>query len=609
MSRVPGGALPANSPDAGDLSPRRHFAAVWRERLLAPWRGARHSLTARIAFAAAGMILLLAVVGLALGVLMFGLASWTERGRVLDEAALASSELTASIADTRYYASRYAATGTEAEIERAHATLDQAKQGLARTRERSADIDAGARQAMEWLQYQVEGFENELSALENSIKAYGPSDSGDALAMAIDVSGEQLAGQAREIESKLGAASASAAADLSSATRRLAVIAAALLAACVAITVAGTRFLTRTTAGSIRKITTAMTRLAEGDRAVEVPGTERLDEIGEMARAMAVFRSSAEELALLQEHAADAARADLARHEAERAREDAERARKAELLDQVAQQLERTVGEVVTGVAAASGQLEATASSMAAAATQSAQLTEEVSRSMKDTVAGVTAAAAASDEFALSVAEISRLASRSAALAREAGLSAGTADETIGELSTAVQEIEQVVGTIGGIAQRTSLLALNASIEAARSGEAGKGFAVVAGEVKALAGQTSQATGEVAGQIRAIQVSTEGSIAGLRGIGERVRGMEGSAVSIAAAVDEQSVASKDLARNLALAAGGAEEIGEAMNQVREMTHSTGAAASQLLDSASELHRQAASLRAQVDQFLGYMRTA
>ena len=591
------------------LTPRQRFAAMLRERLIAPWRNARHSLAARITLAAIGMTVLLSVVGLTLAVAMFGHASRTERGRVLDEAALASSELTASIADTRYYASRHAATGSETEIERARATLNQAKQRLARARERSAAVDAEARQAMEWLQYQVEGFENELAALESSIDAYGPSASGNALAGAIDVSGEQLAGQARSVEKRLGAASATSAAELSRANRRLAVIVTVLLAACVAITIAGARFLTRTTARSIREITSAMSRLAQGDRTVAVPGTERLDEIGEMARALAVFRQSADDLARLQEQAAETARAELARHGAERSREDGERARKAELLREVAERLEQTVGEVVSGVAAASGQLETTASAMAAAAAQSAQLTEEVTRSMTGTAAGVTAAATASDQFAMSVAEISRLASRSAALAREAGLSAQGADETITDLATAARQIEHIVGMIDSIAQRTTLLALNASIEAARSGEAGKGFAVVAGEVKALAKQTSHATSEVAGQIRAIQASTEESIAALRGIGERVRGMEGSATSIAGAVDEQSIASQDLARNLARAAGGTDEIGEAMNQVHEMTRSTGAAASQLLDSASELHRQAASLRAQVDEFLGYVRSA
>jgi len=610
MLEVPDdGAVPVRLRGVAVLSRRQQATAMLKQRLLAPWRDARRSIAARITLAAIGMTALLVVIGLAVGTTMVGIASRTDREQVLGEASLASAELTASIADTRYYASRYAATGTESEIARAHATLDRAKERLAKTRESSVGTDADALKAMEWLQYQVAGFESELSALEHSIATYGPSPIGDGLARAIDLSGEQLAQQARGVESTLGAVSQTSAAELSALNRRLTIVIMALLAACIAITLIGARFLARTTAGSIREITAAMSSLAKGDRSVALPGTERQDEIGEMARALAVFRRSAEDLALLQEQAATAARQELARQESEHLREAAERARKAELLQALALRFEHTVGDVVGGVAAASQQLEVTASSMAAAATQSAQLTGEVTRSMRETTGGVTAAASASDQFAMSIAEISRLAARSAALAEEARESALSADGTIAALATAATEVEQIIGMIGGIAQRTTLLALNASIEAARSGEAGKGFAVVAAEVKELAGQTSAATGKVADQIRAIQGSTDASVAALRRIGEQVHQMEGSAVAIAQAVDEQSMASQDLARNLAMAATGTDEIGEGMNQVSETAQSTGSAASQLLDSASDLHRQAASLREQVDEFLGYVRAA
>jgi len=603
MSSVPEAARLRNVDMAGRV------AAAMKARLTAPVRAARRSLAARITLAATGITVLLVVIGLAVGTAMRGISARTERERVLNDASLASTRLTASIADTRYYASRYAATGAPEEIQRLHATLDRAKAGLASTRETSAETDAEAVEAMKWLEYQVAGFENELAALEHAIDAYGPSPIGDGLARAIDISGEQLAEQARGVESRLGAASEASAQELSALNRRMAIIVGALLAACIAITFVGARFLNRTAAGSIREITAAMSSLASGDRSAEVPGKERQDEIGEMARALTVFREDAENLARLQEQAADAAREELARQEQEHSREEAERRRKAELLRELAVRFEHTVGDVVTGVAAASQQLEVTASAMAATATQSAQLSGEVTRSMMHTNAGVTAAASATDQFAMSIAEISRLAAGSAALAEQAGASAHAADRTIAALASAAEAIEEIVGVIDGVAQRTSLLALNASIEAARSGEAGKGFAVVAGEVKVLAGQTREATGKVAEQIRAIQGSAGESVTALRRIGEQVHQLEGSAVAIAQAVDEQSMASRDLAQNLAIAAGGTDEIGRSMGQVRETTQSTGDAASQLLQSASDLHRQAASLRMQMDEFLGYVRAA
>ncbi len=148
---------------------------------------------------------------------------------MLGDAALASAELTASIGDSRYYASRYATTGDEAEIERAHATLTRAKERLATTRTKSAEVDRQAVEAMDWLRYQVEGFESELAALENSVHAYGPSTSGNSLATAINISGEQLAEQARGVEQRLARSAATTADALAALNRWLAMIVIGLL--------------------------------------------------------------------------------------------------------------------------------------------------------------------------------------------------------------------------------------------------------------------------------------------------------------------------------------------------------------------------------------------
>src|SRR5690606_10357026 len=196
MFPVPTDSAPARLPSLTAASRARRFANVLHERLLGPLRDARHSLASRINLASIGMVFLLVMPCIAVATAMVQLAARTEQGRVLREASLASTELTAAIADSRYYASRFAVTGENAGIEKARATLDQAKESLSETRDNSAGVDRQAREAMEWLQYQVEGFESELSALERSIAAHGPSASGNALAEAIDLSGEQLADQA-----------------------------------------------------------------------------------------------------------------------------------------------------------------------------------------------------------------------------------------------------------------------------------------------------------------------------------------------------------------------------------------------------------------------------
>ena len=332
-----------------------------------------------------------------------------------------------------------------------------------------------------------------------------------------------------------------------------------------------------------------MSRLANGERDIVVTGTSRDDEVGDMARAFEIFVKSGRKM-----------------DELFAGRKEAGRKRKAELVE-MARKFETSIGDVVGGVAAASSQLQSTARSMAGSAEQSASQTQQVARSMERASEGVTAAASASDEFAMSIGEISRQATNSADLARRATQNAASADETISALASSADQVGQIVELIQSIAQRTNLLALNASIEAARGGEAGRGFAVVASEVKELAAQTSRATEEVAEQIRAMQDSTGASVSALRSIGDQIKELETTAVSIASAVDQQSVAGRDLARSIDLAARSSDEVAANVEQVRETSVATGAAASQVLGSANELEAQAQTLREQVDKFLAQVR--
>ena len=351
------------------------------------------------------------------------------------------------------------------------------------------------------------------------------------------------------------------------------------------------RFILREIIDPFRQIAHEMDRLANGSRDIVLGDTARPDEIGDLCRSLEVFAKSGHKLDELF-----AGRASTAEQ------------RKREL-DQLANSFEKSIAAVAGGVAAASTQLNSVAGSMTQSAEEASGQAEQVTAAMETASGGVTAAAAASDEFAMSIGEISRQASHSAELARKASDDAEGADETISALASSAEQVGQIVELIQSIAQRTNLLALNASIEAARGGEAGRGFAVVASEVKELANQTSRATEEVAEQILAMQNSTGASVTALRSIGDQIRQLETTAISIASAVDQQSVAGQDLARSIDRAAQGTEEVSRHLESMRANSLAAGASSGQVLASSSELQEQATRLRDEVDDFLRKVRAS
>ncbi len=373
----------------------------------------------------------------------------------------------------------------------------------------------------------------------------------------------------------------------------------------LALVMVGQKFMARRIIGPIGNISDVSLRLAEGATDQLIPETEREDEIGTMARSLSVMQERSATLIEVQQEIANKATDEL---QAQVALQE-ERDRQAATLRMLADKFEQTVGNVASEVGTATSQLQSAATLMADNAKRSSEESKQAASRLEEASNGVIGAAAASDEFVLSIAEISNQAQTSAHRARGATDVAQRANQTIAALDDTAARVSGIVELISSIAQRTNMLALNATIEAARSGEAGKGFAVVASEVKDLAAQTSRATDEIEQQIKAIQQSSGAGVDALREIVSEISELEATAIAIASAVDQQSVAGQDIARSIDVAARSAEAVNENVLLVSTMSAETGETATQVLDSAGQLEKQAELLRVQVGEFLSHVRSA
>jgi methyl-accepting chemotaxis protein len=350
----------------------------------------------------------------------------------------------------------------------------------------------------------------------------------------------------------------------------------------------------RQVARPLTGMTALMERLAQGDLEIEVTGTGRRDEVGALARALAVFKENAATArTLAAEQQAEQQRKEL--------RQQAVDGHIARFEESVRGTL-RTLGEAADAMSAASADLSATAG-------RTDEQAGAVAAASGQAAANVQTVAAASEELSGSIREITRQVARATEASQRAVERTRRTDGTVQGLAAAAQKIGDVVALITEIASQTNLLALNATIEAARAGEAGKGFAVVASEVKSLAGQTGKATEEIKTQIAAIQAETQDAVEAIRGITATIDEVSEISASIASAVEEQGAATQEIARNVQEAARGTHEVSANITGVSRNAGTTGAAAGEVSAAAERLGRETESLRGEIDGFLAEIRAA
>ncbi|ASG20434.1 methyl-accepting chemotaxis protein [Nitrospirillum viridazoti] len=353
--------------------------------------------------------------------------------------------------------------------------------------------------------------------------------------------------------------------------------------------------LTRLVAAPIVGMTAVMQRLADGDTRVEVPARDREDEVGGMARAVAVFKDNMQE-------------ADRLRTEQEALKQRAEKERRQAMLD-LAGAFESRVGGIVNGVTAQATELLATAQTLNSSSGHVAREAGTVAAASMQATQNVQTVAAATEELSASIQEITLQVSRSSQMISSAVGQAGRTNEEVQGLMQSAQRIGEVVTLINDIASRTNLLALNATIEAARAGDAGKGFAIVASEVKSLATQTAQATEEIRAQIAGMQAATETSAKSIQGIVEIINQVDQAATTIASAVEEQAATTNEITRNVQQAAQGTNDVSQTISRVSDAAQETGGAAGEVHTAANDLSKNGELLKQQVDTFLREIRAA
>lgn len=344
----------------------------------------------------------------------------------------------------------------------------------------------------------------------------------------------------------------------------------------------------------LRLLATTMRRMAAAEAVQEVPLTARRDEIGEMARAVVVFREHAKAREAL---------------EAEARLKDAARGQRQARREQLITDFKVSIDSVLQTVRVSADEMESTARSLNTVATSATEQANEARAATLDASDNVRAIAAASEELSESISDIAERIGETDGVVRSAASDAARARTNVGNLREAADSIAKVVGLISEIAAQTNLLALNATIEAARAGEAGRGFAVVASEVKLLASRTAQATDEIAQRIAAFESETQGAVAAIETIASVMGAVARHTVAIAGSTSQQMVATSEIASSAQATASGTAGVVRQMEGVAATSQAAMLSASQALATAENLTREAQVLRSAVGTFFADMKAS
>lgn len=337
-----------------------------------------------------------------------------------------------------------------------------------------------------------------------------------------------------------------------------------------------------------------MADLTKGHLHTHIPSTDKQDEMGEMARALQVFRDNAHSHQQLEE---------------EQRLEQEKREQRMKSMNNLTQSFDTNISNFLENLMTATEQMRGTSTSLTSLAQQGANQSTELTATINQTIENINLVASSAEELTASIQEINQQVARANHISQQAVERAENADGVIRNLQESASKISEINLMINAIAEQINLLALNATIEAARAGEAGKGFAVVASEVKNLATQTASATSQISGYIDATQQASANTASVLGQIRETIGEMSAISTAIAAAIEEQGAATAEIARSIGDVASGTQRVSSNVMGVAEASDETGRAAAHVNDASESLTQQTHTLTQEVKTFLHGIKAA